>query len=172
MTILVCGGSGLVGKELCNFFESNNINYIATYNNNVIPKENCFKINFSDINEIENFISSKNIKLCIFLVVQRSPEICEDNWNEIKITNIDMVNNISFVCNKLNTKLIHLSTDYVFDGTNQPNFPNSKLNPLQNYGISKLISELKVINNCSDYLIIRVPVLYSSNCNFPTKNKL
>ena len=65
-------------------------------------KENCFKINFSDINEIENFISSKNIKLCIFLVVQRSPEICEDNWNEIKITNIDMVNNISFVCNKFN----------------------------------------------------------------------
>lgn len=72
-----------------------------------------------------------------------------------------MVYNTSYICNKLNIKFIHISTDYVFDGLSQPNYPESVKNPLQNYGISKLISEYRVINNCNNYVIIRTPVLYS-----------
>ena len=46
----------------------------------------------------------------------------------------------------------------------QPNLPNSPTNPLQNYGISKLISELKVQSHKGDYCIIRTPVLYGEKC--------
>jgi len=59
---------------------------------------------------------------------------------------------------------LHYSTDYVFDGSKQPNLPDDVKNPLQNYGISKLISEYRVIKNCKKYCIIRTPVLYSSLC--------
>lgn len=159
--ILICGASGLVGKEMCTFLENHNIPYIGTYNSNSIKKSNMHKLDFSEPNEIEFFIKNNNITHCLFFIVQRLTDVCENNWDEIKNININMVNNTSFICNKLNVKFIHLSTDYVFDGLKQPNYPEDNKNPLQNYGISKLISEYRVIHNCKNYVIIRTPVLYS-----------
>jgi dTDP-4-dehydrorhamnose reductase len=164
MTILVCGASGLVGTELCSILNSKNIDYIGTYNTQKQDAPNMIKIDFLNISEIEHVILHYNIKVCIFLIVQRLTDICEIDWENVKKTNIDMVNNSAFVCAKLNVKFIHLSTDYVFDGASQPNFPNSPLNPLQNYGISKLISELKVKSYGDNYCIIRTPVLYGDKC--------
>lgn len=159
--ILVCGASGLLGKELCKYLDNNNIEYVGTFNKNKINKDNMFFIDFSLPELLERFLLEKKIKTCVFCIVERLLDTCENNWNEIKHTNIDLVNITSYICNKLNIKFIHLSSDYVFDGSIQPNFPNSKTNPLQNYGISKLISEYRVIKNCKNYCIIRTPVLYS-----------
>jgi dTDP-4-dehydrorhamnose reductase/beta-phosphoglucomutase-like phosphatase (HAD superfamily) len=160
--ILVCGASGLVGKEICNYFDKNNVEYIGTYNKNKLYKKNMFNINFSDEKTLEYFLIFHKIKHCIFCIVERAVENCENNWMEIKKTNIDLVNITSYICNKLNIQFIHLSSDYVFDGSKYPNLPDSEKNPLQNYGISKLISEYRVIKNCNNYCIIRTPVLYSS----------
>lgn len=163
--ILICGASGLVGKEMCNMLEEMRIDYIGTYNKNKLTKNNMYKINYSDTTILEEFLCFHNITCCIFCIVERLTDVCENNWNEIKQTNIDLVHTTSYVCNKLNIKFIHLSTDYVFDGSNQPNFPDSTKNPLQNYGISKLVSEFKVLKNCKKYCIIRTPVLYSKLSN-------
>jgi len=160
--ILICGASGLVGRELCSYFDDNCINYIGTYNHNIINKPNFIKINFSSIQDIEAAILKFKINYCVFLVVQRLTDQCENDWNNTKIVNIDYVNNTSYVCNKNDVKFIHLSTDYVFDGNTQPNYPQDLNNPLQNYGISKLISEYKVRSNCNNFCIIRTPVLYSN----------
>jgi dTDP-4-dehydrorhamnose reductase/beta-phosphoglucomutase-like phosphatase (HAD superfamily) len=159
--ILICGSSGLVGKELSMYFDNNNIEYIGTYNKNKIDKKNMFYIDFSDSCKVEEFLVSKKITCCIFCIVERLLDKCENNWNDVKHTNIDLVHITSYICNKLDINFIHLSTDYVFDGLNQPNLPDSNKNPLQNYGISKLISEYRIIKNCSKYCIIRTPVLYS-----------
>lgn len=160
--ILICGASGLVGKEMCELLEKQNINYIGTYNKNKINKDNMFQIDFSNSTMLEEFFVYHKITCCIFCIVERLTDVCENNWNEIRKTNIDLVQISSYICNKLNIKFIHLSTDYVFDGSTQPNLPHSQVNPLQNYGISKLISEHRVIANCKNYCIIRTPVLYSA----------
>jgi dTDP-4-dehydrorhamnose reductase len=160
--ILICGASGLLGKELCKLLDDKDIKYVGTYNTNKINDPRMYKINFSDSLFLENFLVNHEIKCCIFCIVERLLDKCENNWNEIKHTNIDLVQITSHVCNKLNVKFIHFSTDYVFDGSSQPNLPVSFKNPLQNYGISKLISEYRVIQNCKNYCIIRTPVLYSS----------
>ena len=161
--ILVCGASGLVGKELCNLLDEKNIDYIGTYNNNKIDKPNYFKIDFSNPDNLETFLKEKNITCCVFSIVERLTDVCENDWNKTKQTNIELVHITSFVCNKLNIRFVHISTDYVFDGSRQPNYPDSPKNPLQNYGISKLISEYRVQKNCTSYAIIRTPVLYSEN---------
>ena len=49
--ILICGASGLVGKEMCNLLEKQHINYIGTYNKNKINKDNMFQIDFSNPNQ-------------------------------------------------------------------------------------------------------------------------
>jgi len=161
--ILVCGASGLVGKELCNLLDEKNIDYIGTYNNNKIDKPNYFKIDFSNPDNLETFLKEKNITCCVFSIVERLTDVCENDWNKTKQTNIELVHITSFICNKLNIRFVHISTDYVFDGSRQPNYPDSPKNPLQNYGISKLVSEYRVQKNCSNYCIIRTPVLYSEN---------
>lgn len=162
MTVLICGASGLVGQELCNFLDKKNVKYIGTYNTKLINKDNMYKIDFKNYLEVKNFLKENKITCCVFCIVERITDICEADWNKTKSTNIDLVNTVSYICCELGIRFIHLSTDYVFDGNKQPNLPNDKKNPLQNYGISKLISELKVANNCSNYCIIRTPVLYSS----------
>jgi len=164
MNVLICGVSGLVGKEFSKFLKQKNINFYGTYNTNKIDGENMYKLDFSNIEEIENFLLEKKISICLFTIVQRLTDVCEKEWNNIKKVNINYVDNTSKLCNKLKIKFIHLSTDYVFDGFTQPNSPEDNKNPLQNYGISKLISEYRVLKNCKDYCIIRTPVLYSSLC--------
>jgi dTDP-4-dehydrorhamnose reductase len=159
--ILICGASGLVGKEMCRLLDNKKIDYIGTYNTNRIEKPNMYQVDFSNPKIVEEFLVSYKITCCIFSIVERLLDKCENNWNEIKKTNIDLVHITSYLCNKLNIKFIHLSTDYVFDGSRQPNFPDSLKNPLQNYGISKLISEYRVLTNCKNYCIVRTPVLYS-----------
>jgi len=160
--ILVCGASGLLGKELSQYFDDNNVEYIGTYNKNFIDKKNMFYLDFSDPYKLEDFLISNKITCCIFCIVERLLDKCENSWNDIKHTNINLVHITSYICNKLDINFIHLSTDYVFDGSKQPNLPDGDKNPLQNYGMSKLISEYRVIKNCKKYCIIRTPVLYSS----------
>lgn len=153
MKVLVCG-CGLLGREICDKLYNNNINFIATYYNNKIDKENYYKFN---INTIDDIIQLEKPTIIINCIVNRIVDDCENNWNDIKTTNIEIANFLS----KYKIKIIHISTDYVFDGTNSPYYDNSITNPINNYGISKLISELRVINNTDNYLIIRVPVLFT-----------
>jgi len=168
MTILITGASGILGRCLVDLCSRSGINYITTYNTRKI--QNSYKINYNDDNDIYKLLKEKEITICINCIVQRQVDICETNWDETKKTNIDIVDNLSRVCEKLEIYLIHISTDYVFDGRNSPYFPNSHTNPLQNYGISKLISEKRIISNSKNYTIIRVPVLYSDNIENLSEN--
>lgn len=161
MKIIVCGASGILGKELCKLFDEKNIDYIGIYNSNKINKKNYY--NYS---EIDNIIKEYQPKYCINCIVNRLVDDCENKWNEIKEVNIDITEKLA----KYNIKLIHISTDYVFDGKNPPYDSNSIVNPLQNYGISKYISEARVIANSNNYLIIRVPVLFNDDYNYLSDN--
>jgi dTDP-4-dehydrorhamnose reductase/beta-phosphoglucomutase-like phosphatase (HAD superfamily) len=94
-------------------------------------------------------------------------DVCEKDWNAIMRVNVDAANMMSNLCAKKGIYFIHLSTDYVFDGTTSPYSPDSRVNPIQNYGITKLISECRVQQNYAssptNYCIIRTPVIYSGN---------
>ena len=167
--LVLCGGSGLVGREMIKLLNSYkrkllnsyNIEYIATYNNNII--ENGVKIDFFNIDDIFTSFKNHNITNCINCIVERQVNICEKDWEATKKVNVQIAENIAKVCSLLNIHMIHISTDYVFDGKNAPYYPENNCNPLQNYGISKLLSELKVKSYCNNYCIIRVPVLYTDN---------
>ena len=106
MTILVCGSSGLVGKELTLLLDKQNIKFVGTYNANKIDKPNMFKLNFSNATEIEQFLIINAITCCVFCVVERLTDVCENDWNSIKNTNIDFVHTTSYLCNKLNIKFM------------------------------------------------------------------
>ena len=162
MKILICGASGLVERVLYNNFINNGIECIGTYNNNKTNKD-YIKIDFLKDNLFE-IVKKINPNIIINCIAERQNEICENDWNLTKKINIDIPNNISRVCGLLDIFMIHLSTDYVYDGKTLPFTSSSETNPLQNYGISKLIGEKRIISNIQlNYLILRIPVLYSNN---------
>lgn len=172
MTILVCGASGLVGRDLCELLERENISYDGTYyactDSTFCERDNMFRVDFTNPGDVANFFTEHRHKwlVCVFLVVQRMVDVCENDWNAIMRVNVDAVDMMSALCEKNGIYFIHLSTDYVFDGSVPPYFPNSAVNPLQNYGITKLLSEYRVQRNYAtspNYCIIRTPVLYSGN---------
>lgn len=152
MAILVCGASGLVGRDLCALFDRENIKYYGTYNNDhsaLCERENMYKVDFTNQNDVIDFFNENKHKflVCIFLVVQRVVDICEREWSHIMNVNVHAVDQVSTICAKHDIYFIHLSTDYVFDGSNPPYFHTSSPNPLQNYGITKYISEMRVNAN-------------------------
>lgn len=173
MTILVCGASGLVGRELCDLFERENIRYDGTYHTcsdrAFCDRDNMFRVDFTNPGDVADFFTGHGHRwlVCVFLVVQRMVDVCEKDWNAIMRVNVDAVDAMSALCAKKGIYFIHLSTDYVFDGTTPPYSPDARVNPIQNYGITKLISECRVQQNYAssppNYSIIRTPVLYSGN---------
>jgi S-adenosylmethionine synthetase len=184
MTILICGASGLVGRDLCELLDRENIQYYGTYHKCVdkefCERENMFRVDFTNLGEVSEFFTEHKNKwrVVVFLVVQRMVDVCENDWNAIMRVNVNAVDMMSSLCAKQGIYFIHLSTDYVFDGSAPPYFPSSSpVNPLQNYGITKLISEHRVQRNYGaasgtasgaglvtpNYCIIRTPVLYSAN---------
>lgn len=176
MTILICGASGLVGRDLCELLDRENIRYYGTYNKcadkEFCERENMFRVDFTNLGEVSEFFTEHKNKwrVVVFLVVQRMVDVCENDWNAIMRVNVNAVDMMSSLCAKQGIYFIHLSTDYVFDGSAPPYFPSSsQVNPLQNYGITKLISEHRVHRNYGtasvtpNYCIIRTPVLYSAN---------
>ena len=156
--MFVAGGSGLVGRSLVDLLKREGIEHVSSYNSR--PVENGHRINFEDANEIGRLLDESQSTVCVNCIVQRQTDICEKNWSETSSINIALVDTLSRVCNAKGVHLIHISTDYVFDGKKGPYYPTTETNPLQNYGISKLISEKRVIANTGAYTIIRVPVLY------------
>lgn len=170
--ILVCGASGLVGRDLCDLFERENIHYDGTYHtcsDRVFCKrDNMFRVDFTKPSEVSDFFNENEHRwsVCVFLVVQRMVDVCEKDWNAIMRVNVDAVDMMSSLCAKNGIYFIHLSTDYVFDGSSPPYSPDAPVNPLQNYGITKLLSECRVQRNYAtspNYCIIRTPVLYTGN---------
>jgi dTDP-4-dehydrorhamnose reductase len=145
-----------------------------------------FQVDFTDKEQVNTFfIANKSRwRVCIFLVAERNIERCQRNWDLAIRINADTVDYMSALCAKEGIYFIHLSTDYVFDGTIQPSFPTSSVNPIQNYGISKLMSEYRVQKNYTqsitlasclssigfsapNYCIIRTPTLYTNHHSAP-----
>lgn len=161
MHVIVCGATGLVGRVLCKLLSSACISFTGTYNKTIL--ENGRFINFGSQDDIRDNFSKVNPTICINCIAERNVDKCEDNWMETKRINCDIVENIATVCEEKGIHLIHISTDYVFDGKSPPYYPSSQSCPLQNYGISKCMAEQVVtnilgINKCT---VVRVPVLFT-----------
>ncbi|MEI7590210.1 MAG: dTDP-4-dehydrorhamnose reductase [Deltaproteobacteria bacterium] len=90
----------------------------------------------------------------------------EKNRDKCFAVNADGIKNIALACAPQNIKIVHISTDYVFDGNKMTSY-NEKDNtaPINAYGSSKLAGEIQLAQNSSNYLIIRTAWLYGSQGN-------
>ncbi len=152
-TILVTGANGQLGseiKELSN--EYNSLNFIFTDIN---------ELDITDLSQLKTFFNNNTVKYIINCAAYTAVDKAESDLKLAEKINITAISNLVKFATHFNSKLIHISTDYVFDGTsNIPYIENAPTNPKSAYGITKLKGETEALRY-NNSVIIRTSWLYS-----------
>ncbi|MBA2249090.1 MAG: dTDP-4-dehydrorhamnose reductase [Chitinophagaceae bacterium] len=159
-TVLVTGAGGQLGKAL----QKSAAQYPA-YHFLFETKENFPIDNFA---VVKKYFSRHRIDYCINCAAYTAVDTAETDSEKAFSINGDAVGNLAKVCKDHQALLIHISTDYVFDGTaTQPYKEEDAIAPVNMYGASKLKGEELALNSNQLSVIIRTSWLYSSeNKNF------
>ena len=154
-TILVTGCHGQLGNEMqqaAKRFPS--FRYIYT---------DVEELNICDKKALADFVLSNKVNIIVNCAAYTAVDKAEDDTELCYQINRDAVRNIGEVANENNLKVVHVSTDYVFDGTNYlPYTENMPVCPATIYGKSKLEGEQALLESCNQAVILRTSWLYSS----------
>lgn len=156
MKIIVMGANGLMGNEFRRVLPARET-YFAS-------RLDC---DITDINSIRRYISGLNINdefTIINCAANRDAERMEfDDYDVAKKITVDGPHNLAVVANEMGGRLIHFTSDYVFDGTkNTPYLESDKTNGLSVYGRLKVCSEQDLLATANNVIIIRPAWIFSS----------
>lgn len=155
MNILVTGASGQLGKSIQYVHQQKFAHLNILYADRNI-------INLTQPQTFDIFVSTHKIDVCINTAAYTAVDKAEQEINLATQINTNAVEQIAITCQRKNIRLIHLSTDFVFDGQkNTPYTETDATYPLNIYGRTKRNGELAIIENCENYIIIRTSWLYS-----------
>jgi dTDP-4-dehydrorhamnose reductase len=120
------------------------------------------ELQITDEDSVNNYFSNNNIDVCVNCAAYTAVDKAEQERELATSVNATAVEYLAKACKKNNTQFIHISTDYVFDGTaTTPYKPEDKTNPVNFYGQTKLDGELSAINQNENSIIIRTAWVYS-----------
>ncbi len=156
MKILIIGSKGNLGCQLQKIFKNNKLTLWDKDDLDISDKIILFE-------KIENLNPDVIINSAAYNAVDK----CEESIEEFKLAkkiNSDAPTNLAKISLKLNILLVHYSSDYVFDGTNQNGYTEpDNPNPVSNYGKTKMLGEQGIINFASKglkFYIIRTSKLF------------
>lgn len=154
MKILVTGGNGQLGCEINQL--SSNYNYDWLFTDTDI-------FDISDLININVFLDKCNPDVIINCAAYTAVDNAEVDFEKANTINHKAVELIAQWSKKNNCKLIHISTDYVYDGKSlTPVKEDIQANPVNNYGKTKLFGDIACLKNNPSSIIIRTCWLYSS----------
>lgn len=155
MNILVTGASGQLGSELKLLSKKFSAHQFFFTTSN--------QLNITDFALVEQFFRNNKIELCINTAAYTAVDRAESESEKAFLVNALSVENLAKVCTANRAKLIHISTDFVFDGTlAKPLQESDSTNPLNVYGASKLEGEKLALQQLSTSIIIRTSWVYST----------
>ena len=147
MKILVLGSKGQIGCCLVDQLSKTDYDVIYTSRS---------EIDIADMAGTKASITNLRPNLIINATGYTAVDKAEDDRYEAEKINHFAIANIANTCSEIGCWLVHISTDYVFDGlSNHPYVENAKTNPKSIYGTSKLNGELAIKTSGCQYLIIR-----------------
>ncbi len=163
--ILVTGANGQLGLEFQQLE-----NHYPFYTFLFLTKE---QLSITDENVVNDFFEKNHIDICINCAAYTSVDKAEVEQETAIAANTTAVSFIAKACKKYDSKLIHISTDYVFDGKGtNPYTEIDVTNPVNFYGETKLNGEHKALKENKETIIIRTAWVYSSFGNNFVKTML
>lgn len=156
--ILVTGANG----QLARCIKDATVNY-RFHQFSFMTKE---ELDISNLNFLEEYFSINKFDYCINTAAYTQVEKAESEPEKAFAINAEAVKNLAQVCKKNDVVLLHISTDYVFDGKKTtPYLETDATNPINIYGASKLKGEEYIKEICDKFFIFRTSWLYSQYGN-------
>ena len=152
MKAAIIGANGQLGSDLCRVLAAQGISVIPLLHRD---------LDVSDAAQVDRILESSRPDVVISTAAFHKVDQCENEPAQSFAVNAIGPGNLARACRRLDTLLVHLSTDYVFDGKQQRPYTESDLpGPLNVYAVSKLAGECMVPFNCRRYFVIRTCGLY------------
>lgn len=159
MKILITGSNGMLGHDLIEVLQNSHELVLTTSKT----------LDITDERQVNDFIRDKKPDIVINSAAYTDVDGCEENEDIAYSVNGDGVRNLALACRDVDCPLVHISTDYVFDGSaTEPIAEDGEIGPISVYGKSKLKGEKAIQEILDKYFIIRTAWLYGINGrNFP-----
>ena len=152
MNILVTGAKGQVGRELIEQGHLKGFSMVGTHHH---------ELDITDRHAIENELFKNNIRLAINAAAYTAVDKAESESEQAFEINSNGAACMASACSKANIPLIHISTDYVFNGEKkEPYVETDSISPIGVYGKSKAQGEAEVKNHLKQHIILRTSWVY------------
>ncbi len=163
MKILVTGSNGLLGQKLVELISSKEDHLIATAKSKLaldLPQGEFHFLDITRLEEVEKLIIATKPDVIINTAAMTQVDQCETEQEACWKSNVLAVENVAKACEKSESHLIHISTDFIFDGTHGPLDESAIPNPISFYGKSKLAAEEIIQQSKLNWTIIRTVLVY------------
>lgn len=163
MKVLITGARGQAGHELCRSAPSH-VELLCLDRN---------RLDIADEAAVERTVRTERPALIINAAAYTAVDKAETEREQAFAVNATGTANLATAAAASGARLIHISTDFVFDGAkSSPYRPEDQANPLNVYGAGKLAGELTALERCPGVLIVRTGWLYSAHGNNFVKTML
>lgn len=162
--ILVTGCNGQLGRAIRAEYAGEDVEFINT---DVMEQEGVTALDISDIEAVLTLVRKTRPDVIINCAAHTNVDACEKEWDAAYRINAIGPRNLSIAATEVDAKMIHVSTDYVFEGNGtRPYTEFDAPNPVSAYGKTKLEGELFVKAFAKKYFIFRTAWLYGDGKNF------
>ncbi len=151
--VWLTGNKGMLGSEIEKLLIKSGADFISSDR----------EVDISDRGEAEKFIGSKKIKWIINAAAYTDVDGAESDKETAFRINAEAVKNLAEIAAERNAGLVHISTDYVFDGKKEEGYTEvDETSPINTYGMSKLKGEIYIRDILQEHYIIRTSWLYGA----------
>jgi dTDP-4-dehydrorhamnose reductase len=164
-TVLITGSNGLLGQKLIDLaLAQSDISLVATSsgsNRHPIKVGYTYQeLDVCDTDALRTAIVKYQPQAIIHTAAMTNVDACESNQEACEKLNVTAVASLATLCQEFNIQLIHLSTDFIFDGANGPYSEDDNPNPLSFYGQSKWKAEQAIVASGCKFAILRTIIVY------------
>lgn len=164
--ILVTGSNGLLGQKLVKLLLSKNnfeIHALSRGENRLLNKKGYayYNVDITNKEKLNKLIAKIQPNYIINTAAMTNVDACETHQKECDLINVYAVAELTRLCKINNIHLIHISTDFIFDGKKNGLYTEEdEPNPISHYGLSKLRSEEMILSANIKYTILRTVLVY------------
>lgn len=162
MDLLVVGANGLLGSNVVSLGQQRGWNIYGTYHSTRPDFDiSLTQLDLKEYYRFEHILTELEPNVVVNCAAMTDVDGCEENPERAKVINGDAPGALASLCGASDVKFVHISTDYVFDGTvGDPYIESAEANPLQVYGESKLMGEQAVTKEIPEALVVRLSFVW------------